>query len=614
MGKNMAMASAAGGAGDLCEDEIRTGPDPRISGMRDARYAPPHRFRCQRFATGEVRIENLGTYSKHFDTMNAALEYWAAATPDNVWLAERSGQGWRTVSFSEARERIARLAGALGQIGLDRVSPLLILSANSIDNALISYAMMRQGGIVAPVSPQYGLAGAHPARLAAACASLKPRAVYVEDAVLFAEGLSFDCLAGLPVIASQSPRPGDIPFDTLHRDGSVAGAERPAAAARYLLTSGSTGIPKAVICTHRMIALNAAQLTSCFDDPDPPVWVNAAPWSHSMGAHSVLHQALHRGGTLYIDRGQPTAARFGETLRNLAAISPTSHSMVPAGWMMLANELDRDGALARRFFERIRVVQNGGAALGQDVVDRFEAIAVRTVGKRISFGSGYGATETGPSVCNVHWPNTRMGMLGLPIPGTAVRLSPVEGKLEVRVAGPQVMSGYLGSPESSSAAFDAEGYYRLGDAVRLSDPANPISSLIYEGRLSENFKLASGTFVGVSELRLAILSAVGPAVSDAVICGEDKAEVGVLFYPDPGRDRAAVAAAVREGLCRFNAEAKGGARIGRAMVLAGPPDARRGEITDKGHVAQSVARGLRADSIRGLFAGAPGAIVLPARQ
>ena len=595
---------------EAVDEIILRGPDVLIEGMRDARYAPPHRFACRKFANGEVRIENLGEYPTGFRTMNAALDHWATAAPDRIWLAGRSGAGWRTVSYSEGRSRVARLAGALAHMGLDRVSPLLILSANSIDNALISYALMRIGGITAPVSPQYGLPGANPARLAAACARVKPRAVYVEDAALFADGLGFGCVAGLPVIASAKPRPGDIPIDALYGGEEVTAREQPADAARYLLTSGSTGMPKAVVCTQRMIALNVAQLAACFDDPDPPVWINSAPWSHSMGAHSVLHQALHRGGTLYIDRGQPTPARFGETLRNLAEISPTSHSMVPAGWMMLADELDRDPKLARRFFDRVRVVQNGGAALGQDIVDRFEAIAVRTVGETISFGSGYGATETGPSVANVHWPNMRMGLLGLPIPGTAIRLVPTDGKLELRVAGPQVMDGYLGAPEATATAFDEQGYYRLGDAVRLSDPGNPASSLVYEGRLSENFKLASGTFVGVSELRLALLSAIGPAVSDAVICGEDRAEIGVLFYPDPRRDRAGVEAAVTEGLHRFNAGAKGqGGRIGRALVLAGAPDPRRGEITDKGYIAQSVARSLHAGAIDALFAGGPGAII-----
>lgn len=592
-------------------DEIRHGPAVRIEGMRDARFVPPHRFRCRTLASGEVWIENLNSYSTRFQTMNAALDHWASAAPDRIWLAERSGSGWRTVSYAEGRDRIARLGASLEQMGLDRVSPLLILSANSIDNVLISYALMRQGGVTAPVSPQYGMAGANPARLTAACASVQPRAVYVEDRALFAEGLGFDCLAGLPVIASANPGPGDIPIDALYDAAPVAARERPDDAARYLLTSGSTGVPKAVVCTHRMIALNVAQLAACFDDPDPPIWVNSAPWSHSMGAHSVLHQLIHRGGTLYIDRGQPTPARFGETLRNLSDISPTSHSMVPAGWMMLVNEFERDPALARRFFDRVRMVQNGGAALGQDVADHFQTLAMRTVGETISFGSGYGATETGPSVTNIHWPNRRMGMLGLPIPGTSVRLVPTDGKLELRVAGPQVMGGYLNAPAAMTAVFDTEGYYRLGDAVHLSEPGNPVSGLVYEGRLSENFKLASGTFVGVSELRLAVLSAVGSAVTDAVVCGEGQAEIGLLFYPDPRRDRADVKAAVEEGLRRFNAQAKGqGGRVGRAMILPDGPDPRRGEITDKGYIAQSVARSVRAGAVNALFAGGAEADVI----
>jgi feruloyl-CoA synthase len=596
-------------AGDR-EGEVWMGPDHRLAGMRDAHFTPPGRFLCQRLPNGEVRIENLSPYSDRFQTMNAALEHWAETAPDRTWLAERSGAGWRRITFSEARDRISRIGAALSEIGMDRVSPLLILSSNSIDNALLSYAVMRQGGVTAPVSPQYGLPGADPARLAAACATLKPQAVYFEDAATFSEALDLPCISGLQVITSCNPRAGHIPFDALEQGGASPSAERPEAAARYLMTSGSTGTPKAVICTHRMIALNTSQLASVFADPAAPVWVNSAPWSHSMGAHSVLHQSLTRGATLFIDRGLPTAARFAETLRNLSEISPTTHTMVPAGWMLLVNEVERDPALARRFFERLHLMQNGGAALSQDLVDRLEAVAVRTVGEEISFGSGYGATETGPSVANVHWQNKRTGMLGLPVPGTAVRLAPIDGKLELRVKGPQVMTGYLGAPELSVSAFDEEGFYRLGDAVRPAEPASPLSSLVYEGRLSENFKLASGTFVSVSELRLALLVEIGSAVTDAVVCGEGCEEVGMLLYPDPRLPRETVEVAVEEGLRRLNASARGqGGRIGRAMILAGAPDPARGEITEKGYIAQAVARRLRAGDVEKLFAGGSGVIV-----
>jgi len=455
----------------------------------------------------------------------------------------------------------------------------------------------------APVSAQYGLKGANLIRLTHACEVLRPAAVYTEDAALFADGLAAGILTGLPVIAAKNPRPGDIPLERLYRSAPAAPTATPDDHAKYLLTSGSTGLPKAVICTHRNTTLNSAQIAACFDDPEPPVMVHSAPWSHSLGANSILHYSLHRGGTLYIDWGQPTAARFGETVRNLKEVSPTYQNMVPAGWMLLAEALERDEALARTFFARVRLLQYGGAALGQATADRIQAVAIRTVGEKISFGSGYGATETGPTACNVHWLNDRMGMIGLPIPGTSVRLVPEAGKLDFRVKGPQVTEGYLGRPELSDRAFDDEGFYVLGDAARFVDPDDPDHGMVFDGRLSENFKLASGTFVGVGELRIGAIGAIGGAVTDAVVCGENQDGAGLLLYPNPTLPRADVEAAVREGLARFNAQAKGaGARIVRALVLPDAPDAAHGEITDKGYIAQALARRLREAAVRRLFA------------
>jgi feruloyl-CoA synthase len=313
--------------------------------------------------------------------------------------------------------------------------------------------------------------------------------------------------------------------------------------------------------------------------------------------------ATHRGGTVYIDAGQPVAGRFAETVRNLKEISPTYHNMVPAGWMLFAGELERDEDLARRFFARVRVLQYGGANLGQEICDRIQAVAVATVGEKISFGSGYGATETGPTAANVHWPNTRMGLMGLPLPGTAVKLSPEGDRLEFRVRGPQVTSGYLGLPEVSAASFDEEGFYRLGDAARLIDPQDPAQGLAFDGRLSENFKLASGTFVSVGDLRITAVGAVGDAVTDAVVCGEGRESVGLMFYPKPGLAANAVADAVRAGIEKLNASARGsGGRIARALVLSTGPDANAGEITDKGYIAQALARSLRSAEVERLFA------------
>jgi feruloyl-CoA synthase len=575
---------------------------PETAPFRDPRYAD-RRLEVIERPGGEMILANPTPYSERFLTATAPLAHWAAAAPDRTWLAQRSGEGWRTVSFAEAWARIGALAAGLRDLGVVGDRPLLILARNGIDHALIAYAAMGQGMPVAPVSAQYGLAGANLSRLTHACQVLNPAAVFTDDAAVFAEGLSADCLAGLPVIAAANARPGDAPLERLYQAGSAAPGARPDQHCKYLLTSGSTGLPKAVICTHRGMSLNAAQIAACFDDPDPLVMLHSAPWSHSLGANSILNYGAWRGGTLYIDEGQPTAARFGETIRNLRTVAPTYQNMVPAAWMLFADALETDDELARNFFSRVRLMQYGGAALGQATADRIQAVAVRTVGERISFASGYGATETGPTACNVHWPNARMGMIGLPIPGTSVRLVPQAGKLDFRVKGPQVTPGYLGQPGLSAAAFDEEGFYRLGDAARFVEPGEPKSGLIFDGRLSENFKLASGTFVGVGELRVGVVGAIGDAVTDAVVCGEGEEGVGLLLYPSARHDRAGIAAAVRAGITAFNARAKGsGGRIARAFVLPHGPDAAAGEITDKGYIAQSLARTRHAATIARLFA------------
>lgn len=582
---------------------------PTDAPFRDARYAP-RRLEIEDRGGGELILTNPTPHATAFVTMTQALDRWAAEAPARTWLAERSGEGWRSVSFGEAHGAVAAIAGGLRELGVVGERPLLILARNGVDHALVAYGAMSQGMPVAPVSPQYGLPGANLTRLAHAVEVLKPAAVYTEDAALFSEALEAPFLADLPVVAGKNARPGDVPLERLLASTGVDATARPDDHAKYLLTSGSTGLPKAVICLHRGIATNAAQIAACFADDEPPVMVNSAPWSHSLGANSILHMALHRGGTVHIDAGQPVAGRFAETVRNLKEVPTTYHNMVPAGWMLLVGELERDEALARTFFERVRVLQYGGAALGQDTCDRIQAVAVATVGEKISFASGYGATETGPTACNVHWPNERMGLIGLPVPGTQVKLRPEGGKLEFRVKGPQVSPGYLGRPELSAQSFDADGFYLLGDAARFADDSDPKAGLAFDGRISENFKLASGTFVTVGDLRVKAVSAVGDAVTDAVVCGEGKEAVGLLFYPNPNMDRAAVEAAVRAGVERFNAGAKGsGGKVARALILEGAPDPNAGEITDKGYIAQPIARALRAAAAERLFSDASDVMV-----
>lgn len=428
--------------------------------FRDARYAP-RALEVERLQgeEGETLIlRNPMPYSDAVRTTTAPLARWAIEAADRIWLAERDGEGWRTVTYAQARSRVEALAGGLTALGLRRGQPLLILARNGIDHALIAYAAMSLGAPAAPVSPQYGLKGADLTRLQHAVERLKPAAVYADDAEAFGDALAARFLAGLPVVVSRNVRPEDVAFESLLESPPLAPVAEPGDVAKLLLTSGSTGKPKAVICTHANIALNAAQIEACYADPEPPVLVNSAPWSHSLGANAILHMVLHRGGTLYIDAGQPVPGRFAETVRNLSEVATTYHNMVPAGWGMFVGELERDAALAAKFFERVRVLQYGGASMAQSILDRVQAVAVRTVGERITFAAGYGATETGPTACNIHWLNARSGMVGLPTPGTAVKLVPAGdgGKFEIRVKGPQV------SPGSRSARGHGPGLRRGG--------------------------------------------------------------------------------------------------------------------------------------------------------
>ncbi len=545
-----------------------------------------------------------------FATAAAPLDHWAARDAGRPWLTERSGAGRRVLSFGAAAERVARLAAGLAGLGLGPRRPLMILARNGIDTALVTYAAMRAGIPAAPVTPQYGLPGAEPARLAHALALLRPAAIYVDDPALFGPALlAAPAAEGLPVIG-----PHDL--ERLASGGALPDRGEAAAVAKLLLTSGSTGAPKAVALTHANLAVNAAQVAACYDDPDPPVMVNSAPWSHSLGAHAILHMAAHRGGTLHVDKGQPTPARFGETLAELAEAETTYLNMVPAAWALLADALEHDAALARTVFARLRVMQYGGAGLPASVLHRVQASAVAACGERVTFAAGYGVTETTPTVSNVRWPNDRSGLLGAPIPGTKVKLAPVGGgKLEVRVRGPQVAAGYRRADgEVVPLPLDGEGFYATGDAGLLAEPGRPGRGLVFDGRLVENFKLATGAFVAAGALRLQAVSALGGLASDAVVCGENRDGVGLLLFAGAAAgalDAAALLAAVRAALARHNAAARGaGGRIARALVLEGAPDAASGEVTDKGYINQALARTRRAADVARLFADPPDADVI----
>ena len=605
--------------------------DVAAAPFRDARFAPMA-LEVETRPDGCTVIANRTPVAMPFATMAEPLEHWAVAAPDRVWLAERPGpgaEGWRTLTFAEAALRVRRLAAGFSALGLGPDRPLLILSRNGVDHAVATYAALRIGAPVAPVSPQYGQPGADPSRLAHALALIGPFAAFTEEGGVFGPALeAAEALVGKPLIAARGAGGRLIDMASLEAGGEAPVSARPEHLAKLLLTSGSTGRPKAVVQTHANLAANAAQIAACFDDPDPPVLVNAAPWSHSLGANAILHMTAHRGGTLYIDQGQPVPGRFGETVRNLREVAPTYHNAVPAGWALLADALEADAALAERFFSRVRLIQYGGAGLPQSIADRVEAVASRVTGERISWGSGYGSTETGPTLSNVSFLNDRAGLCGLPVPGTAVKLAPAPGgKFELCGMGPQISPGYR-QPDGSitPVSLDDDGFFPLGDAARLADPADPARGLVFDGRLVENFKLATGAFVTTGAIRLQAVSALGGLASDAVVCGEGQAGVGLLLFLNrtalaelPGASIDAphacpvVRARTTEGLRRMNASAGGtGGRIARALILAEAPDASSGELTDKGYLNQALARARRPEALARLFADAPddGVIVL----
>jgi feruloyl-CoA synthase len=569
--------------------------------------------------------------------MLAPLVKWAAERPGQVWLAERwpedpSQPGWREVTYAEGLAEVKRLAAAFLSEGAGPNAPLMILSKNSIDNALLMYAAMWAGSPVVPVTPAYALLSQDLVRLNYIDRLTEPKFIYVEDGAEYQRALSAMNLDGRLVIYSRNaPKvPRAVSLEDFAGQAGPAvdaayAALTPATVAKYMLTSGSTGEPKAVINTHGMIAANAKMIRSVWDEDrldaitgGPQVMVNFLPWSHTYGANAILHNMLDWGGTLYLDQGAPTPQRLPEMLRNLKEIPVTQHTTVPQAWAALATALEQDDALAEVFFSRLISMAYGGAAMGQDIYERIQVVAVRLTGQRISLSAGYGATETSPTSSNVHWPNGTMGLIGLPLPGNTFKLVPTAGKLEVRVKGVNVTPGYYRNPQKTAEAFDEEGFYRLGDAVKFVDPAVPEKGLAFDGRTVEEFKLVSGTWVSTGSVRVAAVAATGGVLSDAIVCGLNREEVGLLGFLNeaycqrlagaalPLEDlvrHPAVEAAIREGLASHNRKnPNAAARIARLLLQTTQPQADLGEITEKGYINQSRTQELRASQIDLLYA------------
>ena len=566
----------------------------------------PARAHLRPHPTGGHVLTSAHPLPTPVDHLLLLLQRWAEQAPDRVFLAERPTLGapdWRTVSFGASMDQVPRLAGGLRALGVSAERPLMLLSGNSIAQGLLLLAAMAAEAPASPVSPAYSLMSRDHAKLRDVAAQLTPGAIYVEDPAPFAAAL--DALAlDVPVIARRRVGRATHGLDELLGAAPFMGRPGPDMVAKILFTSGSTGRPKGVINTQRMLCSNQQAIATVwpFLAERPPVIVDWLPWSHTFGGNHNFHLVLHNGGTLYIDGGKPAPGRFDETVRNLAEVASTLHFNVPRGYGLLVDALEADDRLRDRFFSELDVLFYAAAALPQNLWDRLEALSLAARGERVHMLSAWGSTETAPMATTVHFPIDQAGVLGLPAPGTEIRLVPTDDdRLELRVRGPNVTPGYWRSPELTAAAFDDDGFFEMGDAGRLADPHDPAAGIVFAGRTAENFKLTSGTWVLVGSLRVDLVAACAPLVQDCVIAGHDRESLGLLVFPTPA-GQAAGREALRAKLQAFNADnPMNSRRIARALLLDTPPDIDAGEITDKGYLNQRAVLANRAEAVATLF-------------
>ena len=570
------------------------------------------------------------------------LDYWAKAAPQRIFLAQRDSAGeWRTLTYAAAFAKVRAIAAALLARDLSPDRPIAILSGNDIEHALIGLAAMHVGIPYAPISVPYSLLSRDFKQLKAIIDILTPGLVFAADGTAFARALAAAVPPGVEVVVTANPPPDRpaTPFAELASARPTPAVEAahaevsPDTVAKILFTSGSTGQPKGVINTQRMLCANQVMIRAGFSffADEPPVVVDWLPWNHTFGSNHNFGLVLDNGGSLYIDEGKPMPGAIAATVRNLRDIAPTIYFNVPKGFEMLLPYLDGDQALREKFFSRLKVLFYAGAALSQHVRNELERLAIATTGERIIFLSSLGSTETAPLAVACSWESKHVGNIGLPAVGVELKLVPREGKLEARLKGPNITPGYWRAPALTADAFDAEGFYKIGDALKFEDAADPAKGLIFDGRLAEDFKLATGTWVSVGPLRAAFIGHCTPLVRDVVLAGSDRDEVAALVFPDLDACRklapdlaADVPAAdlladprVRQAFARLlEALAEGSrgtsTRVCRAILLAELPSLDVGEMTDKGSINQRRVLAHRAILVEQLYADPPPANVIVA--
>ena len=581
---------------------------------------------------GVIYIRVAQTLADYPETWTAPLEHWAEAAPDRIFLAQRDGNGeWRKLTYAQALAQVRRIGAALLTRKLSAGRPIAILSGNDIEHALLALAAMYVGIPYAPISPAYSLMSGDFGKLRYILDLLTPGLIFINDGQAFGRAVEAAVPASTELLVTRNPPAGRTvtPFADLlatEADAAVDTAHRrvnPDTIAKILFTSGSTGLPKGVINTHRMLCANQAMIRAgfAFVADEPPVVVDWLPWSHTFGSNHNFGLVLHNGGSLYIDDGNPTPPGVPKTARNLREIAPTIYFNVPKGYEALVAHFRADPQLRQNFFSRLKVLFYAGAGLSQQSWDDLERLSIETTGERIIFLSSLGSTETAPLALACTWEFDQPGNIGLPAPGVELKLVPNEGKLEARLRGPHITPGYWRQQQLTQEAFDEEGFYKLGDALKFADPADPGKGLLFDGRIAEDFKLSTGTWVSVGPLRARLIDHFAPYVRDVVFAGADRNDIAVLVFPDleacrklcpelpadaaPGtvlgdaRTRAQFAVLLN----RLAAASPGSStRVCRAILLEQPPSMDAGEMTDKGSINQRAVLKNRADAVDELYA------------
>ena len=589
-----------------------------MSGMFDdpRQLAPPRTVRVG-FDDGSFVLRSPEPLKPYARRVGEWLERWAAETPDAEAFAERNpGGSWRRLSWRRTRELVGRIAQSLLDMDLAPQAPIVVLSDNALDHLLLMLAGMHVGRAVCTISSAYCRLTRDYTKIHGILNTLGPALVYASDAKVYGPALASAGLKATAVFSQGAETyAGALPFETLLRSTEgpgvheAFGAVGPDTHAKYLLTSGSTGHPKVVINTHRMLCANQQMVAQAwrFLEHEKPVIVDWLPWSHTFGGNHNLHMVLRNGGTLVVDEGRPAPGLIEKSLVNLCEVQPTIYFNVPRGLDMLLPLLEADDARARRFFGRLRALFYAGAALPQATWERLQALARRVRGEEVWLTTSWGSTETSPAVTSAYWKLDKAGVIGLPLPGLELKFVPGGGKLEMRVRGVSVFPGYRDAPQLTAQAFDDEGYYCIGDAGFLADETRPELGVVFDGRVAEDFKLTTGTWVSVGMLRVRVVSALDPLAQDVVVTGHDRDEVGVLVFPSA--QAAALSAAeladrIAAALKALRSEGGGSSQVPtRARVLTEPPSADAGEITDKGYINQSAVLRRRAADVLALYAG-----------